>query len=631
MGTPLRKNDIVTLGELEYVLKRPHIYIGSVKEEKVKKFLYDDKGYLVEEEIPFIPGLVKIFEEVLDNAIDEAIETEFEYADEIDVSIDKDGVITVRDNGRGLPIVKEKNSERYVTEVIFTDLRTGSNFDDEKRSQVEKKGMNGVGVSLTNIFSEWFEVKTANGLYEYSQRFELGPVKKHTPKIKETRSNNHFTEVKFKPNYAYYEPSDEFMKILPRIVFQKVKNSAFCFPEITFRYNGKQVRASNLGSFMKYLSEDSCYNETEKVRLGIFSSLDGFQQISFVNGLETVRGGTHVDYVVDYIVQYLREYIKKKHKFDLRPADIKNKLFIVLNVRLCAPDFDTQTKERLITQPSAWNGRIKEVFTDAFVRSIVNNKAIIEPIIEAHKFKKQLEENLELKKINQNKKREKIRVEKYLPATKNHKWLVLTEGDSAKGGISGALGREDFSYFPLRGKPINAYEAKPSVITKNKEILDIVNILGLRLDKDKQENMRYKNVLIATDQDADGIHIRALLMAFFGRFAPSLFKNGRIHYLQTPLIAARKNGKITGYWFDVTSFNQVKDKYKNHQITYYKGLGTWSPKDLSELIKREGIEKFIVTIKWEEKSNVSFDEWIGSNSELRKKHLRGKSFDIEAI
>jgi len=620
----LRKNDIQTLGELEYVLKRPGIYIGSIKQELVEKYMYEDDK-MVKKSIPFNPGLIKIIEEVIDNSIDEAIETDFEYANKINVSYD-DGVITVKDNGRGLPIAKDKLTGKNVVENIFTELRTGSNFDDEKRAEKEKKGMNGVGVSLTNIFSDWLQVKTANGAKQYTQKFELGPVKRHPAKI--TKSTQNFTEVQFKPNYAYFDVKEDIFEVLPDLIYRVLRNAAFCFPEITFKFNNKRISGANLRQFMTSIHPINEFTENEKVRLGVFCSDDGFQHLSFVNGLETVRAGTHVDYVTNTIVNKLREFIKKKYKLEVKPADIRNKLFILLSVRIPAPDFDGQTKERLITPNSAFSDRMISIFTDKFFKQLIKNEEIIEPIVESYRLKKQVEENINLRKLSQQK-QTKVRVEKYLPATKKRKFLVLTEGDSAKGGISAALGRDEFGYFPLKGKPLNAYEAKPSLITKNVEFQNIVKITGMRLDKDIQTTLRYENILFATDADADGTHIKALLLAYFGRFAKSLIKSKKIHFLKTPLIAVKKKGVITDYFFDFESYN--KAKIKSGQITYYKGLGTWDPKDLKEIIRKDGLDNFIVTFDWDEESKRALDIWVGGDSDLRKTELRGTSFLLDAV
>jgi len=619
----LRKNDIQTLGELEYVLKRPGIYIGSIKEEIVEKYMYSG-DQMIKQSVPFIPGLIKIIEEVIDNSIDEAIETDFKFANQISVSIDK-GVITVKDNGRGLPIVMDKATKKNVVENIFTELRTGSNFDDIKRAEKEKKGMNGVGVSLTNIFSEYLEVKTANGAKEYKQRFELGPVKRCPAKIKKSTKN--FTEVTFKPNYSYFEASDDFIEVLPDLIYRVLRNSAFCFPEITFKFNSKRVSGNNLRQFMNSIHEVNEFTENEKVRLGIFCSDDGFQHLSFVNGLDTARAGTHVDYVTNTIVQKLREYIKKKYKLEVKPADIRNKLFILLSVRIPAPDFDGQTKERLITPNNSFVDRMVSIFSDKFFKQIIKNEEIIDPIVESYRLKKQVEENLKLKQISKQS-TARVRVEKYLPATKHRKFLVLTEGDSAKGSISAVLGREEYSYFPLKGKPLNAYEAKPSLITKNLEFQNIVKITGMRLDKDVQNQLRYENILFATDQDADGSHIKALLLAYFGRFGISLIKAKKIHFLRTPLIAIKKKGKIIDYFFDLESYSKSSVK---GDVLYYKGLGTWDPKDLKDIIKKDGIDNFILTFTWDDESTQSLVNWIGSDADLRKPLLRDKTFSFDGV
>ena len=496
--------------------------------------------------------------------------------------------------------------------------------------------MNGVGVSLTNIFCEYLRVNSANGAKSYKQEFKYGPVHRGTAKT--AHSQNNFTEVTFKPNYGYFKASEAFMEVFPDLIYRELRNAAFCFPEITFKFNGKKIEGKRLKNFMDQLHEINEFNENEKVRIGVFCSEDGFQHLSFVNGLETVRGGTHLDYATDWICIHLREFLMKKHKLDVKPADIKSKLFVILNFRLGAPDFDGQTKERLISPAKEWNGRWNggpktEIFSKKFIASLTKNEEIIGPIVDLFKAKQDAAERAELRKVGANKKAKAVRVEKYLPATKRRKFLVLTEGDSAKGGLAGALGRDIYSYYPLRGKPLNALEASVKKISENKEIQNVVKITGMRLDKDDQRDFRYENILIGTDQDADGIHIRSLLLSFYSRFGASLLKAGRIQILQTPLVVAKKGNKIKSYYFTLREYQQAEaaGKVKGCEIKYYKGLGTWKAKDLKEIIAKEGIDKFIIPLVWTDDSAQAIEDWVGAETAARKRFLRGKTFSLEAL
>lgn len=632
MAKPLRKNDIKTLGELEYILKRPHIFIGSIKEEVVDMYMYDEDDKMVKRKVPFIPGMQKVIEEAVDNSIDEAIRTDFEYGNLIEVWY-KDGVVRIRDNGRGLPI--EKNDEgEWVPETIYTKLRTGSNFDDEVRLEEEMKGMNGVGVSLTNIFSEWLEVKSANGAKMYQQKFKASGQFKDKPKV--GKSGRNFTELEFKLNFNYFQPSEELEAIMPELIVRYLKNSAFCYPEITFKFNGQKINAKNLKSFMVKLHEVSEFTENAKVRIGIFCSEDGFQHLSFVNGLETRRGGTHVDHISYQIQSHIREYIQKKFKLEVKPADIKNKLFLMISCRIKGPDFDTQTKERLITPLSEYNdifnGENGKLWTPKFLKSLIRNEEIIDPIVETYKIKQQVNENLELKKLDKQKVAKKIRVDKYLPATKNPTYLCLTEGDSAKAGLSAALGRDIFSYFPLRGKMLNAFEAPVKKITSNEEIKNIIQILQLNLTKSAQDDLRYEKVLIATDQDADGLHIRALALGFFFRFAPSLIEQKRICFLQTPVAVIRKKGKIVKYFFNLDEYSEyARQGLKGETVEYMKGLGSWIPEELEEIVRRDGVDNFIIPLYYKtiKDAEDSLKTWLGGKeADSRKEKLRGKTFNI---
>jgi len=625
MTAPLRKNDIVELTDVEHVIKRPGIYIGSVKESVVPIRMYEDDKMVIRE-TAFLPGLQKIIEEVIDNCIDESIKTGFKYGTTIEVKYDN-GIITVRDDGRGLPI--EKNGDdKWIPEIIFTKLRSGSNFDDDKLE--EQKGQNGVGVSLTNIFSKWFRVRTANGALFYEQTYRNSTMVKEKPTVRKSTEN--FTEISFEPNYDYFKISQDGMNILPQLIFRYLKNSAFCYPEICFKFNGKKITATRLKIFLQGISENFEYFEGQKARIGVFYSDTDFDHLSFVNGLETRRGGSHIDYLSWKICDNIREFIKRKHKLDVKPADIKSKLFIMFSMRMPGARFNGQTKEELMNSVTDFKDIIEEVLNDKFLGAICRNADIIDPIVETYKLKEQVKENLALK--NASKTTKKIRVEKYLPATKEHKYLVLAEGDSAVGGISAVLGREQFGFFPLKGKPLNAFEAATRKIVENDEIKSIRDILNLNLVKDKQDELRYQNVLLTTDQDADGIHIRSLLLGFFHRFSPSLVKSNRIKYMRTPLIALKKKDKIVHYFFDFNAYNDwlSKNSTNGFEIKYYKGLGSFRGPELKELIVREGIDHFIQDFEFDDDAATSIKNWLSATTvDERKKVLRGNAFVIDAM
>ena len=351
--------------------------------------------------------------------------------------------------------------------------------------------------------------------------------------------------------------------------------------------------------------------------------------MSFVNGANTYNAGTHVDYAMGKIIEHVRAFLKKKHKLEVKPVDIKTKVFLLLSIRMQNPQFESQSKTKLMSTNN-FKALIDDLLSEKFLNSILKNDEIILPIVESYKLKLQVKDNLELKKLGQTKK--KIRVDNYYPATRYKKYFVLTEGISACNGLMSILGRETFSYFPLKGKPLNVLEAKIDKIKSNDEIKNIVTILNMRLDKDIQDDLLYENILVASDNDLDGFSIRGLLLGFFYKFGKSLLKSKRIKFIRTPIVAGfDSKGKIKDFFFTLPEYN--KNKNSNYKYSYYKGLAGWEPKDLNELITLKGLDYFIQTYEFNDNdSEETILNWLSSNSvEYRKEQLRDIEFNINTI
>ena len=620
----LRKNDIKSLTDVEHVLLRPQMYAGSTNEEKFPTYIYEN-GKIVLKDIPQIPALLKLFDEIISNSLDEAIRTLFKYSTRIKVNYDPiTGEVIVRDTGRGLPIEYDSTLKKWTPEIIFTHLRAGSNFDDSNKEMLV--GQFGVGGSLVPIFSKKFTVETSNGQQYYKQTYENHLAIKRKPTIEPSKTN--YTAVQYFPNYDYFKVSDEVKEHLGILYEKRVRDLAFAYPEVTFSFNGDKIAVPKLKQFVESIHPVYECNEVENGRVAIFYSDTDFQQLSIVNGANTMRGGTHVDYATNKIIEHIRAFLKKKHKLEVKPIDIKSKIFLLLSIRMQNPAFDSQTKERLISANN-FKALIDSLLSEKFLNSILKNDEIILPIVESYKLKLQVKDNIELKKLGQQKK--KVRVDKYYPATRYKKYLVLTEGDSACNGLMSVLGREEFSYFPLKGKPLNVLEATTEKIKSNDEIKNIVTILGLRLDKDIQNDLTYDFVLIASDQDLDGIDIRGLLLGFFHKFGTSLLKTGRIKFIRTPIVAGfDRSGKIKDFFFTLPEYNEKKNSTLKYN--YYKGLASWEAADLNQLIKLKGIEHFIQTYEYDDESAKMITNWLSKATvDYRKEQLRGIEFNINTI
>jgi DNA topoisomerase-2 len=620
----LRQNDIKMLDDVEHCLKRPGMYIGSINIENAPTYIYDG-GKIVLKDIPQIPALLKLFDEIVSNSLDEAIRTKFKYATKIKVEFDNNtGSVSVEDNGRGLPIEFNEQIKKWTPEIIYTHLKSGSNFDDTNKEMLV--GQNGVGGSLVPIFSRKFSIDTANGQKRYKQTFENHLAIKR--KFEVTDSKDNYTLVTYFPNYDYFNVSDEVKENIGTLYQKRIYDLAFAYPEVTFWFNGVKVSVPKLKAFVEQIHSVYEANEIENGRVAIFYSDTEFQQMSFVNGAYTSNGGTHVDYATNKIVDYIRVFLKKKHKLEVKPIDIKSKLFLLLSIRINNPQFDSQVKTRLMSVNN-FKSLIDELLNDKFLNTILKNDEIILPIVETYKLKMQAKENVELKKLNQQNK--KMRVEKYYPATKEKKYLVLTEGDSACNGLMSILGRDRYSYFPLRGKPLNVLEAKFDKIKTNEEIKNITQILNLRLDKDIQDDLNYENVLFASDQDLDGMAVRGLLLTFFYKFAPSLLRANRIKFLRTPIVAGfDSKGNIKDFFFSLDEYKM--NRKSGIKYSYYKGLAGWEASDLNKLIKQHGIDHFIQDFEYTDEDGQTILNWMASqNVDFRKNEMRDIQFNINSI
>jgi DNA topoisomerase-2 len=609
-----------TLTPVEHVLLRSGMYVGSTVDAEHASWFIKGENFAKGTEV-VNPALIKIFDEIVSNAVDEHKRSNGNL-NMIKVDIDrKTGEMVVWDNG-GIPVVIHKESKLYVPQMIFSQLRTGSNFDDT--DEREGAGTNGVGSTLTNIFSTKFKITTCDGKKRFIQNFTHNMSKSDSPKI--TRSTVNHTELRFTPDYERLDTSlhDGNFKEIERRVYA----IAGCNPGIKVYFNGELIKIKSFKDYITMYTDNFVYTDNEKWKVGISSSKTGFEHISFVNGSET-RDATssHITYILDQVVVKLREYFKRKHKVDVKPSDIKSHITLFIDAIVINPKYHSQTKEKLITDPK--NFQTSLTISDKFITQVLKSD-IIDRILDWVEAKKLAAERAKMKKMNKPK---AGRVEGYIPPIKTHEYLVLCEGKSAVGGISGALSRNNFGFFPLRGNPLNAWEATITKVTANKEYESVVTIGDIDISNPEVNDMKYDNILIATDMDLDGIGIRGSLISFFMRFTPNLVKAGRVKYLRTPLIIAFKNNKILDYFFTLGEYHAYDSKTntKGIQYKYYKGLGTHDDKSLKEVFSI-GIENFIETVEWDEGCEEIIDDWMSKDKRAkRKEYLEGKSFDLEKL
>jgi len=603
------------LDQISHVLLRPGTYVGSNKPNTSQKYLINDEGKMELKSVTYIPSFIKIFDEVITNAVDEHQRNK--NLNRIDVNLDiENNTISVKDNG-GIVVEIHKEHNQYVPEVIFGNLMSGSNYDDTDERTVA--GLNGLGAKLTNIFSTEFYINTADGKNQFSQRFFNNMRDRDKAKVKSSTKN--FTEIKWKPDLTQFGidkiDNDHF-----KVIEKRVWDLAGCNPNIKFYFNDKFINIKSFDDYIKLYHEEFFY-ETKKDKtwsIGVALSESGFQQVSFANSTETYDGGTHVDYIMNQIISQLKEFFLKKHKVDVKPSELKNHMFLFLNSTIINPSFSSQTKEKLITEVKDF-GSTFEV-TNKFVSQIIKSE-IVNSILDWIQQKKNAEESKLQRDLN--KKLSKIKVEKLIDAKGKDRWkcsIGLFEGDSAISAFRKYRTPEVMGAFALKGKFVNVSEITNQKLVQNDEVVNLMAAIGLKLGQQVDlRDLRYGRVLFYVDADVDGNSIAGLLINFFYKYWPEMFDRKMIYKVETPIVVAipKQKGKKKVIFYTQSEYNQFAETndLKQFDIKYKKGLAALVDDEYQDIINNPRM----TAITKDDVSNISLDVWFGKNSDLRKTEL----------
>ncbi|KAM3718770.1 DNA topoisomerase 2 top-2 [Dirofilaria immitis] len=591
--------------QLEHILLRPDTYIGSVERtDKAPMWIYDaETERIVQRDISYVPGLYKIFDEILVNAADN--KQRDPKMNLIKININKEtNEISVFNNGKGIPVVLHKVEQLYVPELIFGTLLTSSNYDDSERKVTG--GRNGYGAKLCNIFSTEFTVETSSKEYgkAFKQTWKNNMTKDKDPFINKS-SGEDFTRITFKPDLTKFKMAaldNDIISLISRRAYDvagstkgvKVYLNGKLLPVQGFKQYVDQYARHNLdsdGEPFKVAHEQ--VNERWEIALTV--SEKGFQQVSFVNSIATTKGGRHVDYVADQITAKLIDTIKKKvgkSGVNVKPFQIKSHMWIFVNSLIENPTFDSQTKETMTLQAKSFGSKCE--LSERFINAVMKC-GIVEAVLAWVRFKQQetLDKKCSSKKTSKLKGIPKLE-DANDAGTKNSFLctLILTEGDSAKSlAVSGlgVVGRDRYGVFPLRGKMLNVREGSHKQIMENAEINALIKIIGLqyRLKYDKDDDMktlRYGKVMVMADQDQDGSHIKGLVINFIHYNWPILIRRNFVEEFITPIVKATK-GKESFSFFSLPEYAEWRnntENWKTYRIKYYKGLGTSTSKEAKE-------------------------------------------------
>ncbi|PBN46553.1 DNA topoisomerase IV subunit B [Capnocytophaga sputigena] len=560
------EDSIRSLDPLEHVRLRPGMYIGKLGDGSSS----DD-------------GIYVLLKEVIDNSIDEFI---MGAGKTIDVKIN-DNKVEVRDYGRGIPLGK-------VVDVV-SKMNTGGKYDS--RAFKKSIGLNGVGTKAVNALSAYFKVESVRDNQSKSASFERGILKEESP-IEET-TKRRGTGIVFIPDDTIFKN----FKFRNEYVVRMLKNYVYLNPRLTINYNGEKFYSEN--GLRDLLAENNneedflypiIHLKGEDIEVAISHSKTQYSEeyYSFVNGQNTTQGGTHLNAFKEAYVKTIRDFYKKN--FD--PSDVRKSIIAGLSIKVMEPVFESQTKTKLgSTEMGEGMPTVRTYINDFISRNLddflhKNNEiadAILRKIMQAQREREELAGIRKLakdraKKANlHNRKLRDCRV--HLTDTKDERalqsTLFITEGDSASGSITKSRDVTTQAVFSLRGKPLNTYGMTKKIVYENEEF----NLLQAALNiEDSMDDLRYNNIVVATDADVDGMHIRLLLITFFLQFFPEIIKEGHLYILQTPLFRVRnKQQKI--YCYSEEEKQAAIEKLKGKpEITRFKGLGEISPDEFKDFI-----------------------------------------------
>jgi DNA topoisomerase-2 len=628
----------------EHVLIRPDTYIGDIEPTTESMWILKE-GKIIKKEITYTPGFLKIFDEVIVNARDASITDD--SCDTIKVEYNKEeGFISIFNNGDiGIPVEMHPEHKMLVPTMIFGELLTSSNYnDDEKRTT---GGRNGLGGKCANIFSTKFtvEIIDAKRKKKFVQTWKDNMSIVEKAKVTDVTAKNIKSHVKitFYPDFARFKITDlnnDHYELFHR---RTVDIAGVTEGKLKVYFNDQKIESNTFKSYVElyYPDAEEIYYDCDK-RWSVaclYKQDAGGEVISFTNGISTYRGGTHCNHVVDNVLKVLiNDHIKKKEKdIKVTPTLLKDNLVFFINATIENPAFSSQTKDTLTTKVEKFGSKYEP--TQAFLKKLAKC-GIVEQIIQLIKFK----ENNNLKKTDGKKAVKITGLPKLEDANKagtskdsTKCTLILTEGDSAKAfamaGL-GMVGRDYYGVFPLKGKLLNVREATVKQLADNEEINNLKQIIGLKHSVDYSinnnfEQLRYGKVLILTDQDVDGSHIKGLLMNFIHCIWPALLKrNGFIVSLSTPIVKATK-GKDVITFYNISEYETWKDSpaSNGYKTKYYKGLGTSTSDEAKEYFV--DFDDKLIRYFWEKtKDNLDIKENVDNDD---KKENLNKDCSEDAI
>jgi DNA topoisomerase II len=619
----------VKLSELEHLLHRPDMYVGSVEVITAVIGLIDhsqEKPYIKMVSSEYCPALLKIIDEAIVNILDHSwrvdtankktMSSKMKKAEKakamllpvenISISVNADtNEVCIMNDGEGIPVEMHDEHKVYIPELIFAHFRTGTNFNDTDNKCTG--GKNGYGIKLVNAFSTQFEIETIDRdrKLKYTQLFENNLSVKHPPVIVPYEGAS-YTKLTFIPDLPRFGMNNGWTPTMLGMIEKRTYDLSACAgAHVHVKYNDQPIVVKDFNTYMQMFSEAEygCFSEkiNDRWEVGVALSDDGFKQQSFVNGVCTIKGGKHVDYIANQIARHVCKRIEEKKKVKVKTMFVRDNLMLFVKAMIENPAFDGQTKETLTTPSSKFGSKCE--LPNTFMEKLYG-LGLMERVIELYQFKE-----LAKTKKEDGKKRSRISgIPKLDDANKAGGkesakcTLILTEGDSAKAmAISGlsVVGRDYYGVFPLRGKMINARDKQTSIkgmeqMSVNEEMCNLKIILGLeqgreyKTEEDIAKHLRYGKVMVMTDQDVDGSHIKGLFMNWIDSQWKELLELNFITAMITPIIKVKRKSKELAFYsigHYMTWCQTAEGKQSGWKTKYYKGLGTSTTNEAKEYFR----------------------------------------------
>ena len=595
---------------VEHILLRPDSYVGPTEKSSGSYWLLEGEKFS-QKTVSYSSALLKIFDEILVNAIDRN-SLHPDEAKNISILVDQEhGLISIENSGPlgGISVEKHPTEGLWNPELTFGHLLTSTNYNDNE--QRVTGGRNGYGAKLANVYSKLFVVTIKDGVnkVKYQQKWETNMSNCHPAKITKYTGKESSINICFEPDWNRFGMSgldETIYKIIEKRVWDATITTS---PKCTVTFQGQPIKKISFENYSKmYLEADTkvAVYSTDRWMVAVAPSDSGFQQVSFVNGICTTKGGTHVDHVSAALTAGIIEELGKK--IQLKPQYVKSTMFLFVKSTLVNPTFGSQVKSECTSKAQSFGSTFQA--PQVFIKSVLRT-GIQDEVTALSKFR----EMKELKKTDGSKKSKITGIPKlddanWAGSAKSEQCtLIVTEGDSAKAlavaGLS-VVGRDKYGVFPMRGKCKNVREASVKQIMANQEFSDLKKILGLQQEKNytSLKELRYGHLMIMTDADNDGSHIKGLILNNIQFFWPELLGLGFVVSMVTPIIKAIKGSQVVAFYTD-TSYRQwyESENRSSWKIKYYKGLGTSTSKEAQEYFKN--LSKLTVAFEADDKAEKS--------------------------